>query len=317
MGKTRRIIGIIMVCILAVCAMPFLFGCKKSGEDKANTFMIYYSNKEADDIKYLETEIENASNMEQADLAQLLLDKMNNPDPNETAYYSPKPKDVNVNRMVVKDGIITLDFDSNYLKMTNVREIILRASIVLTLIQINGIDGVVFTVDDAPLTDSNGGAVGTMTKTQFVNVLLNEEGMLKQETNLTLYFANDSNTLLIPVIYKFTIDNSNYSLEEYIMEQLIKGPENNIANPTIDSSVNVLSVSTSDYICYVNFDESFTSQRQPVSDELMIYSIVNSLCTLPYVNGVQFLINGESNIMLHKTFDLSKPIRRNSDYIDN
>lgn len=297
--------------------MPFLFGCQKSEEKKENTLLIYYSNKDADDIIYRETVIEDFAQMEQAEAAQTLLDLMFFNDVEETKYYPAKPSGVNINKMIVKDGIITLDFNTDYLKMSNVREIILRAAVVLTLIQIKGIDGVAFTVDGAPITDSSGTTIGTMTKTQFVNVLLNEEGMLKQETNLTLYFANETNDKLVPVIYKFTIDNSNYSLEEYMMETLINGPSKDIANPVIDSSVKVLSVSTSDYICYVNFDGSFTDQHQPVSDEIMIYSIVNSLCTLPYVNGVQFLINGESEIMLHKTFDLSKPIRWNGDYISN
>ena len=53
-----------------------------------------------------------------------------------------------------------------------------------------------------------------------------------------------------------------------------------------------------------------------VSDELMIYSIVNSLCELPYVNGVQILVDGESEIMLHKTFSLAQVLRRNTDLIE-
>ena len=88
-----------------------------------------------------------------------------------------------------------------------------------------------------------------------------------------------------------------------------------MANPTLGKIIKVISVVTTDYICYVNFDPSFLEQNQVVSDELMIYSIVNSLCDLPYVNGVQILVDGESEIMLHKTFSLAQVLRRNTDLI--
>ena len=277
--------------------------------------MIYYCNRDADDLVYRESEIKDAASLEQVDLVQKLLDTMFTEDPEETTYYSVKPKEVRLNGMIIKDGVVTLDFNSNYLKMTNVREIILRSSVVLTLIQVNGIDGVAFTVEGEAITDAKGNAIGTMTRDQFVNVLLNEEGMLKQETDLRLYFADSNNEKLVPVIYRFTIDNSNSSLEEYILSKLIEGPEKGAANPTLTKGVKVISVATTEYVCYVNFDSSFLEQNQPVSDELMIYSIVNSLCELPYVNGVQILVDGESEIMLHKTMDLSQILRRKTDLI--
>ena len=171
-------------------------------------------------------------------------------------------------------------------------------------------------MEGEPVTDGKGNAIGTMTRERFVNVLLNEEGMLKQESDLRLYFANDNNEQLVPITYRFTIDNSNSSLEEYIVAKLIEGPEKGVANPTLGKNIKVISVVTTDYICYVNFDPSFLEQNQVVSDELMIYSIVNSLCELPYVNGVQILVDGESEIMLHKTFSLAQVLRRNTDLIE-
>ena len=278
-------------------------------------YMVYYCNRDADDLIFQETEIKGSSSMEQVDLAQKLLDTLFTYDPENTTYYSVKPKDVHLNGMIIKDGVITLDFDSNYLKMSNVREILMRASVVLTLIQIKGIDGVVFTVEGESVTDANGVAIGTMTRERFVNVLLNEEGMLKQESDLRVYFADESNEKLIPITYRFTIDNSNSSLEEYIVSKLIEGPEKGMANPTMGKGIKVISVVTTDNICYVNFDSSFLEQNQVVSDELMIYSIVNSLCDLPYVNGVQILVDGESEILLHKTFSLAQVLRRNTDLI--
>ncbi len=303
-----------MILLISASSVLGLFGCGKTAAEE-DKFMIYYANKGADDIIYKEQEIVNSASYEQVDLIQTLLDKMFNVDPEETSYYSVKPKGVSINGMIVKDGEVTIDFSSDYLKMSNVREIIMRASIVLTLIQVDGITGVSFTVDGEPLTDQKGTLIGTMTKERFVDVLLNDEGMLKQESDLTIYFANETGESLIPVVYGFTIDNSSSSMEEYIVSQLIAGPKTNDAFPTLDKEVRVLSITTSDRICYVNFESNFLTQNQTVSDELMVYSIVNSLCQLPYVSAVQFMVESESDIVLHKTFDLSQPLRKKTDLI--
>lgn len=316
MKKAKKLFAIMIMLLLCTGMLSSLSACGKRNVAEEDLYMIYYCNQDADDLIYQETEIKDSASKEQVDLAQQLLDTMFTYDPENTTYYSVKPRDVHLNGMIIKDGVITLDFDSNYLKMSNVREILMRASVVLTLIQINGIDGVAFTVEGEPVTDGKGNAIGTMTREHFVNVLLNEEGMLKQETDLRLYFCNEANTQLVPITYRFTIDNSNSSLEEYIVAKLIEGPEKGVANPTLGKNIKVISVVTTDYICYVNFDPSFLEQNQVVSDELMIYSIVNSLCELPYVNGVQILVDGESEIMLHKTFSLAQVLRRNTDLIE-
>lgn len=314
MKRNRLFISFILILIISAVSVLGLFGCGKTAA-KEDLFMVYYTNKTADDIVFKEQEIKNAASYEQVNLIQVLLDKMFNVDSEQTSYYSVKPNLVVVNGIIVKDGEVTIDFNSNYLKMSNVREIIMRASIVLTLIQVKGISGVSFTVDGAPLTDKNGAVIGLMTKERFADVLLNAEGMLKQESDLTIYFANETGDKLIPVVYSFTIDNSSSSMEEYIVSQLIAGPKTKDAYPTLSKEVKVLSITTSDKICYVNFSNSFLTQNQPTSDELMVYSIVNSLCQLPYVNAVQFMVESESDVLLHKTFDLSQPLRKKNDLI--
>ena len=171
-----------------------------------------------------------------------------------------------------------------------------------------------FTVDGEPLTDSNGRNIGVMNAGNFVDILLSEQGMLKQETDLTLFFRDEEGTRLIPEKFHFTISNSNTSMEEYILQQLKTGPsvEENIYR-TLAEDVEILSVATSDYVCYVNFGKNFLEQEQTCNDEIMVYSIVNSLCTLPYVSSVQFMVDGSTDVLLHSFMDLSKPLRRNRD----
>ncbi len=309
----KRILSLFLILIcVTICA-----SCGKSTDPALDpdTFMVYYTNQAADDIQFKEERIENAENMEQVELIQQLLDMMFTQNEEDTKYYTVKPDTVELEGLIVKDGLVTLDFNSAYLRMTNVREIIFRASVVLTLIQVPNVTGVAFTVDSAPITNSNGDNIGTMTADTFVNVLLTEEGMLKQETNLTIYFADEDGEKLVPVEYRFTIDNTNSSMEEYILSRLMEGPAKGEAGRTIAPGLTLISVVTTDHICYVNFGKEFLNQEQPVSDELMIYSIVNSLCQLTYVHSVYFMVDGATDVVLHGSMDLSSPIVRDNSYI--
>ena len=179
------------------------------------------------------------------------------------------------------------------------------------MIQQNDVTQVAVTVEGEPLTDSKGEEIGRMDAGNFVDILLTEEGMLRQETDLTLYFTDETGTKLIPAMYHFTISNSNSSMEEYILQQLKTGPAIDSTYRTMAENVEIISVITKNKVCTVNFGSNFLNQDQPVSDEIMIYSIVNSLCSLSYVDSVQFMVDGRSDVKLHTITDLSTPFRRN------
>ncbi len=313
MNRFKRVANIITaICIACACICMFVScGPEKQEAD----FMIYYSNSSNDDVVYNNFNLPGKENMSAEDVAGILTDKLFAEDLEDGIHYSPLPKDVAFNSLKIKDGTAVLDFDSNFYRMTNVQELILKASVVLTLIQADGIQGIEFTVDGKPALDRNGNEIGALNEKQYIDILLSGEGMLRQETALVIYFANETATALVPSTYKFTIDNKNQSLEEYIVNKLIEGPGGEMT-PVLDPEVELISIMTSERTCYVNFSSYFLEQNQAVSDELMIYSIVNSLCRLPYVNNVQFLVEGDANIILHRTFDLSKPIKRHSEYIE-
>jgi len=297
-----------------------LASCGSSHAGQA--YKLYLSNSSSDDIEQIVYTVSDYQTKDKYAKVSELLNQIFEIDHTDENAFSPKPENVLVNDYIIdKDGTLTIDFSREYLEMSNVREIILRASIVLTVIQVDGISGVRFTVVGDPIKYTNGQEIGVMTADAFVNLILSESGMLKQETDVTLYYANVEGTMLIPVTSHLVINSNNISIEEYILSQLIGGTEAYVSAgntltvpvfPTISPSVELINVVTTDRVCYVNFSESFLEQeQQPVSDEIMIYSIVNSLCRLTYVNSVQFLINGETAQSLHTLMDISKPFMRN------
>ena len=309
MTGVRKIISLILLAAVTACCVLSLCSCRN--RDESGVFLVYYTNMAQDDIVYKSYQVDGFESMSPKELTDELLYRMFSTDVEADQLCSAKPENVTIKEYHINDGQIIFDFDGNYLELTNVQEILLRAALVLTLIQEPDISQVVFTVDGEPLKDSNGREIGSMSAGNFVNILLSEEGMLKQETDLTLFFTDETGTRLIPAKYHFTINNSNTSMEEYMLQQLKAGPAIEGTYPTMSSDVEILSVVTSDYVCYVNFGSNFLEQEQPASDEILIYSIVNSLCTLTYVNSVQFLVNGSSDVVLHTVTDCSSPLRRN------
>lgn len=319
--KFKRFLNLILACGLLFSLTGALCACGASseteGDDAGTVYLVYYSNADANDIIFREyTGI--SSDYSTYDTVTALFSQMFDAAYNYDGYYSVKPDEVEINDYVLgEDGILTIDFNSGYDSLTNVQEIILRAAVVLTIIQVEGVNAIVFTVDGQAALDASGEEIGEMTADTFVNVLLTEEGMLEQETDLTIYFTNEEGTALVPVTAYFSISSNSTSMEEYILQLLIDGPTVEGVYPTLDDSVEVLSVSTSDRICYVNFSSSFLEQNQTVSDEIMVYSIVNSLCRLSYVSSVQFLVDGESSVVLHSVMDLSQPLSRNWELEEN
>ena len=70
--------------------------------------------------------------------------------------------------------------------MGAVREVLCRAAIVQSLVQIDGIESVAFEVEGNPLTDKEGQVVGSMRAEDFIK---NTGSVLHsyEKTNLTLY----------------------------------------------------------------------------------------------------------------------------------
>ncbi len=203
-------------------------------------------------------------------------------------------------------------FNALYSDMSTSREVLSRAAFVRTMVQLDGVDCVSFYVEDGPLKDLSGNYVGIMTADTFVeNVGQQINAVDTQE--LTLYFASIDGKSLVPVTKTVYIMN-NVTAEKTIIEQLMQGYED-LRNPIPNQAV-LLSVSTNEGICLVNFDGGFLEQDYTVSEEVVIYSIVNSLCELTTVNKVQISVNGETDLAYRENYSLQDLYERNLDLIE-
>jgi germination protein M len=207
-------------------------------------------------------------------------------DPTDINMKKAKPDSVTVDKFYFnEDGILTINFNSNYSMLTGVSEILCRATIVKTLTQIKDVDYVEFYVNGMPLMGANDKPVGFMRNSDFIDNTDAEEVYVK------VYYSNKEGNALIESNLKITY-KGNRSIEQLIIQQLINGPVEKNMIKTLPEGTELIKVTTKDNICYVDFNKAFLNKVPGIDDNVVIYSVVNSLDELSSINKVQFTIDG-------------------------
>ena len=85
----------------------------------------------------------------------------------------------------------------------------------------------------------------------------------------------------------------------------------------VSADTKLVRVTVKDDICYVDFDAEILNKPAGITDEAVVYSIVNSLVELPEINKVQFTINGQKTATFTEgmIFDIS--FERNLDIVES
>ncbi len=136
----------------------------------------------------------------------------------------------------------------------------------------------------------------------------------KQSDTITLFFADATGTMLKE--YEQTVEISNTtSLARLVVESVISGPEEEGYVATMSDEVRILNISVNDGICYVDLSEEFYDPANPLANEVIVYSLVNSLVELPTVSKVQFLKNGEKTQFYRETMPFDGLFERNLDIV--
>jgi germination protein M len=196
--------------------------------------------------------------------------------------------------------------------MKREREILCRAALAKTMTQVPGVDYISIYSGNQPLVDYRGKPVGMISGNDFIDSISDVNAY--EETELTLYYADESGEMLIPE-KREVVHNISVSVEQVVLEELIRGPETEELRPTLEGGTKLLNVSVNENVCYLNFSSEFLNNSLEVRDYIPIYSIVNSLSELSSVNRVQITVNGSSGQMFRDSISLNQLFERNLDYV--
>ena len=300
----RRLLAVLAALIL-------LAGCNGNRETEApSEYFMYYLSLEANKV------VENAYEPEASsgdEMIQEFVDRLNET-PEGEDYQRLMPKDVKIDSYSLEDSTLILTIGGDYEQMERPREVLVRVGLVRAFTQISGVDRVQIVTENGELKDSAGNVIGAMTRESFVENAGSEINNY-QYTTLTLYFANETGDKLVPET-RSVYYSTSVPLERVVVEQLVKGPAEEGHYAVLPSDTNILSVTTSENIAYVNFDNTFMNGTMSVVQEIPIYALVNSITTNCPVQRVQFSIDGESDVTFRESMKLNQFYERDLSYLE-
>ncbi len=296
----KRILLVLPIALLLLSSGCGKLFSRKTEQEDTSSFTVYYSDLENTGLvgrKYTPT-----SQTFDGILNELLDQFSHTP---STDVISALPGGVQINNCTMGVDNLTVDFNASYLGLNNVQEVLLRAGLVRTLVQLPGVVNVSVTVDSQPLLEPDGTPIGAMSEDTFVDTRGDEINSYRQET-VNLYFStSDGEQLTVePRTCQYS---TNLILEQVIVENIIKGPTGSsmlaVANP--DTSIN--SVVLEDGICLVDLNSKFNETYQTVvSPEIALYAFVNAVMDLGNVEGVRFAIDGDSTVRFRSQISLDQ-----------
>ena len=294
-----------------------LTGCKsKKSKETYNGYYIFGVNATETKVSYEKYKPKSDSSL---DLIEEFIKKMQQ-EPHDLSMKKAIPDDVKIDDLVLADsGELSLYLNAAYSNYTGTAEILRRAAIVKTLCQVPDVKAVEFYVAGQPLTNSKMETIGPMTSDLFIDNTDGEKSY-KQQATLNIYFADSSGTSLIKEPVKIQYD-ATLPLEELAVRQLIKGPSS-VQNadsekllPTIPKGTILNKITTKENTCYIDFSDEFLKKPDNITDEVAIYSVVNTLIELPTINKVQFSINGEQVLIYNDKINFGDAFKRNLDIV--
>ncbi len=165
-----------------------------------------------------------------------------------------------------------------------------RYTVIYTACAVEDVQKVKLLTDGKPLTSLKDGEPLGALGTADIAAAMPQSGA---QVLLNLYFPDKSGKYLMPDSRKVTLEDGQ-TPEGAIVTEILRGPTATHLAPAVSEDTQVLSVETKSGVCFVNMDASFVKKNtgDAQKEKMAVYAIVNSLCTLPHVKEVRFLVDG-------------------------
>ena len=185
------------------------------------------------------------------------------------------------------DGLLTLDLSAPYGALAGVDLTLADCCITLTLCQLEGVERVCITVEGEAVP---GRERQIFTPDELIFTGAEDE---PRQVIATLYFPRTGRGLGFET-RELTLTEDD-DLYVAIAETLLAGPEDGDLRAVVPEGVALLGAWVDDGVCYVNFSQEFLAlaPEQTTEQNLLLYSVVDTLGNLNSVTAVQLLVEGE------------------------
>jgi len=244
--------------------------------------------------------------------------------PQSIAFLPSIPDSVTIEEARLRTAVentLRITFSQEFAYIEPLAVIDITSSLVHTLTDLEFINQLEFFIGDEPMRDGDGDEFGFRSR-QNTSLAEDVPTVIVDTAVVMLYFPDDMMMGLVG--QQRTIDiNPQEDIERFILDALIEGPHDPSLYPAIPPTMayNTLErIGVTDMII-VDFTQDFFELLLTgghTAEEMVVYSLVNTLTARPETRRVQIFIDGQpiqpdEDGNLH--IDLSGPLERNEDLI--
>ena len=145
-----------------------------------------------------------------------------------------------------------------------------------------------------------------------------EKETQSEKMKVKVYYPDESGLRLVEVERQIEVkkDADKYALA---VETMMEPPKEKALAAIFPKRAKLLSVTVENGIATVNFDEGLRKHfvGGSAGETFLVGSVVNALTNFDEIKGVRFLIDGKEIDSLSGHMDLSEPLGRMNDLMDN
>lgn len=201
---------------------------------------------------------------------------------------NPIPSGTRLLSWSLRDGLLCLDLSAPYGELSGVSLTLADYCITLTLCQLDRVEQVSITVDGVQLPQRSR---QILTPEDVIFTGTEEE---PRQITAVLYFPRALGKGLGFEARELTLTEDD-DLYRTIAQNLMAGPQDPDLHTLLPAGAELLGITLDDGICYVNFSGDFltSAPAAAVEQNLLLYSIVDTMGNLSTVTAVQLLVEGE------------------------
>lgn len=205
--------------------------------------------------------------------------------------------------MLGENNDVTLEFTQNG-EIANDYLLLTKAAVTSTLFQLKDINTI-----SIQLTDLAGNILfdEAFDRNSFFYYDSNVEELSGRQVQL--YCCTEDGAGIKSVNTTIYID-SHIKIEEQIISELV-------SRNAIPKNTTVTSAVIDSGVCYLELSRGFNDSLQNVKNDVVIYSVVNSIISATGVDMVKITVSGEQQSTYRGTVDISQPLRFNRNIITN
>lgn len=206
--------------------------------------------------------------------------------PRQEELTSPLPEGLALLGTELSGGRLRLDVSAAYGMLSGVELTLADSCLTLTLTQLPGIYSVMVTVNGAPLE------YRSVQELQARDVLLSSAEDLVATLEARLWFIDAATGEPAEESRKIPVYEGKTRAES-VLDALLEGPESDALRPAFPEGYAFLSVRVEEESCYVNLSSQGLALLKG-SEAAALETAARSLCSLPTVSSVRYLVDGET-----------------------